>query len=78
MTAQPPFIDCESISEYWLFWIQLHKSQSDPDTPILEHVQELLGTLDALGITPSPIQDDEEGDGDGWEDASDDEDIEMS
>ncbi|KAG1738372.1 uncharacterized protein EDB91DRAFT_1237746 [Suillus paluster] len=56
----------------------LHESQSDPDTPILEHVQELLGTLDALGILPSPIQDDEEGDGDDWEDASDDEDVEMS
>jgi hypothetical protein len=56
----------------------LHESQSDPDTPILEHVQELLGTLDALGIMSSPVQDDEEGDGDGWEDASDDEDVEMS
>ncbi|KAG1866213.1 hypothetical protein F4604DRAFT_2024862 [Suillus subluteus] len=56
----------------------LHESQSDPDTPILEHVQELLGTLNALGIMSSPVQDDEEGDGDGWEDASDDEDVEMS
>ncbi|KAG2122774.1 hypothetical protein DEU56DRAFT_69287 [Suillus clintonianus] len=56
----------------------LHESQSDPDTPILEHVQELLGTLDALGIKSSPVQDDEEGDGDDWEDASDDEDVEMS
>ncbi|KAG1843804.1 hypothetical protein DFJ58DRAFT_717728 [Suillus subalutaceus] len=46
--------------------------------PILEHVQELLGTLNALGIMSSPVQDDEEGDGDGWEDASDDEDVEMS
>ncbi|KAG2075360.1 hypothetical protein BDR04DRAFT_1133368, partial [Suillus decipiens] len=32
------------------FLVQLHESQSDPDTPILEHVHELLGTLDALGI----------------------------
>lgn len=56
----------------------LHESQSDPDTPILEHVLELLGTLDALGIMPSPVQDDDEGDVDGWEDASDGEDVEMS
>lgn len=56
----------------------MHESQSDPDTPILEHVQELLGTLDALGIMPSPVQDDDEGDEDGWEDASNGEDVEMS
>jgi len=56
----------------------LHQSQSDPDTPLLEHVQELLGTLDALGILPSPVEDDEEENMDGWEDVSDDEDVEMS
>jgi hypothetical protein len=32
-----------------------------------------------MGILPSPVEDDEEGKGDGWEDASDDdEDVEMS
>jgi len=56
----------------------LHQLQADPDTPILEHVQELLGTLDALGILPSPAEDDEEANGDDWEDLSDDEDVEMS
>lgn len=60
------------------FLLQLHQTQSDPDVPLLEHVQELLAILDALGIQPSPVEDDEEGNGDGWEDFSDDEDVEMS
>ncbi|KAH9935263.1 TPR-like protein [Amylocystis lapponica] len=58
----------------------LHVNQEYPDTPLLEHVKELVAKLDELGIQPST----EEGDGGdegGWEDAeSDDEDgdVEMS
>ena len=52
-------------------------SQRHPDTPMLEHVQELISKLDSLGIQPSP--DDEDGDGNEWEDVDDsDEDVDMS
>ncbi|KAG6333530.1 hypothetical protein ID866_5555 [Astraeus odoratus] len=57
----------------------LYISQEYPDEPLLEHVQELVATLDGLGIQPSP--DDEESGG-VWEDVSDcddeHEDVEMS
>lgn len=46
--------------------------------PLLEHVKELIGTLDALGIQPSPAEE-EDGNGEEWEGVSDeDEDIEMT
>ncbi|KNZ81849.1 UPF0661 TPR repeat-containing protein C16D10.01c [Termitomyces sp. J132] len=59
----------------------LHTNQQHPDTPLLEHVTELISKLDALGVTPSPMDaPDDEGD-DGWEDADDssdsDGDVEM-
>ncbi|KAG6862547.1 hypothetical protein C0995_000095 [Termitomyces sp. Mi166 len=59
----------------------LHTNQQHPDTPLLEHVAELIGKLDALGITPSSMDaQDDEGD-DGWEDVDDsgasDGDVEM-
>jgi len=44
----------------------LFTNQEHPDTPLLEHVKELIAKLDALGIQPSPI--DAEDDEDGWED----------
>ncbi|KAF8206400.1 hypothetical protein K438DRAFT_1578140 [Mycena galopus ATCC 62051] len=59
----------------------LHTNEGHPDTPLLEHVKELVAKLDALGIKPSPVA---EGDGDDegeWEDeGSDDEDgdVEMA
>ncbi|KAI0671745.1 hypothetical protein C8Q78DRAFT_1189558 [Trametes maxima] len=59
----------------------LHISQEHPDTPLLEHVRELISKLEALGIQPSPDKEgsDEEG---GWEDVEgsddDDGDVEMS
>ncbi|THH33213.1 hypothetical protein EUX98_g977 [Antrodiella citrinella] len=55
----------------------LHKGQEHPDTPILEHVQELIGKLEEAGIKPST---DDGVEGEGWEDVedSDDEDVEMS
>lgn len=37
--------------------------------PLLEHVKELVGTLDALGIQPSPAE--EEGNDEEWEEVSD-------
>ncbi|KAF9003967.1 hypothetical protein BDQ17DRAFT_1390363 [Cyathus striatus] len=42
----------------------LHTNQDHPDKPILDHVQELIAKLDALGVDPSPL---DEGEGD-WED----------
>ncbi|KAG6908684.1 hypothetical protein DXG01_003698 [Tephrocybe rancida] len=59
----------------------LHTNQEHPDTPLLEHVAELLGKLDALGIAASPLDEgDDEGD-DGWEDeesGDSDGDVEMA
>ncbi|KAI0649106.1 hypothetical protein C8Q79DRAFT_1109415 [Trametes meyenii] len=58
----------------------LHINQEHPDTPLLEHVRELISKLEALGIQPSPDKEgsDEEG---GWEDVEgsddDDDDVEM-
>lgn len=50
--------------------LQLHANQQHPDTPLLEHVGELIGKLDALGIQMSPTDAPDEGD-DGWEDVDD-------
>ncbi|KDR76250.1 hypothetical protein GALMADRAFT_210892 [Galerina marginata CBS 339.88] len=40
----------------------LHRNQEHPDTPLLEHVKELISKLDSLGITASPLDEDEDGD----------------
>ncbi|KAG6817690.1 hypothetical protein H0H87_005449 [Tephrocybe sp. NHM501043] len=59
----------------------LHTNQEHPDAPLLEHVAELLGKLDALGIVPSPIDAGDDGGEGEWEDADDsgesDGDVEM-
>jgi hypothetical protein len=60
--------------------MQLHVAQEHADGPILEHVNELIGSLEAKGVRPTP--EDERADG-GWEDVeadseNDDEDVEMS
>ena len=44
---------------------QLHVAQEHEDGPILEHVNELIDSLEARGIKPTP--EDEQDDG-GWED----------
>jgi hypothetical protein len=44
---------------------------------MLAHVQELISQLDALGIKPSPL-DEEEDDQEDWEDASDEDDVDMT
>ncbi|KAG9308401.1 TPR-like protein [Chiua virens] len=57
----------------------LHISQEHPDIPLLDHVRELIGTMDALGIQPSPAEEDENDEE--WEEVSDDEedeDVEMA
>lgn len=55
----------------------LSSSQGFPDEPLMEHVQELITTLEGLGIHPSPP--DEEENGEDWEDVHDsDSDVEMS
>ncbi|KAI6133444.1 hypothetical protein EDD17DRAFT_1690162 [Pisolithus thermaeus] len=55
----------------------LYSSQGFPDEPLMEHVQELITTLEGFGIHPSPA--DEEENGEVWEDVGDsDEDVEMS
>ncbi|KAG5634925.1 hypothetical protein H0H81_000315 [Sphagnurus paluster] len=60
----------------------LHTNQEHPDTPLLEHVKELIAKLEALGIAPSSIDAGEGEQEDGWEDipGSDDSDgdVEMS
>ncbi|KAJ7066981.1 hypothetical protein C8F01DRAFT_1119840 [Mycena amicta] len=50
------------------------------DTPLLEHVKELVAKLDALGIKPSPAGQDGEDDQGDWddEDEDEDEDVEMA
>ncbi|KAG6890120.1 hypothetical protein C0992_003073 [Termitomyces sp. T32_za158] len=49
----------------------LHTNQQHPDTPLLEHVGELVDKLEALGVAMSPMDaPDDEGD-DGWEDVDD-------
>jgi hypothetical protein len=60
--------------------IQLHTAQEHGDGPILEHVNELIDSLEAKGIKPTP--EDEQDDG-GWEDVDADSedsdgDVEMS
>lgn len=55
-------------------------NEEHPDTPLLEHVKELISNLDALGIGSSPLED---GDGDDvegeWEDeGSEDEDGDVA
>ena len=55
--------------------MQLHESQQHPDTALLQHVQELISQLVALGIEPRG----DEGEGGEWEDVSESEDdgVEM-
>ncbi|KAI6039891.1 hypothetical protein EDC04DRAFT_2567850 [Pisolithus marmoratus] len=57
----------------------LYSSQAFPDEPLMDHVQELIMTLERLGIHSSPA--DEEENGEIWEDvgdSDDDVDVEMS
>ncbi|RDB26306.1 putative assembly chaperone of rpl4 [Hypsizygus marmoreus] len=58
----------------------LHTNEGHPDTPLLEHVQELISKLDVLGIKPSLEDGEDEGEG-GWEDVdgsdNSDDDVEM-
>ncbi|KAI0316411.1 TPR-like protein [Amylostereum chailletii] len=55
----------------------LHIHQEHPDTPLRDHVQELISKLEVLGIQPSP--EDEDDDGEEWEEADDsDGDVAMS
>lgn len=56
-------------------------NQEHPDVPLLEHVEELMGELEALGVKSSPDEEDdgEEGEEGDWEDADgSDSDVEMS
>ncbi|KAL0061914.1 hypothetical protein AAF712_011198 [Marasmius tenuissimus] len=59
----------------------LHINEQHPDTPLLDHVKELIGKLEALGIKASPPEEDDgEGEGD-WVDedsADEDGDVEMT
>jgi hypothetical protein len=45
---------------------------------MLEHAQELVAQLDALGIQASPVGDAEDEGDEEWEDDSDEEDVDMS
>ncbi|KAF8638296.1 hypothetical protein AX17_002316 [Amanita inopinata Kibby_2008] len=57
----------------------LHTAQDHPDKPLLDHAKELITKLESQGITPSSVEEDEEG-GE-WEDTEgsedDDGDVEM-
>ncbi|KAG8839221.1 hypothetical protein FRC18_000077 [Serendipita sp. 400] len=58
--------------------VNLFDNQNHPDTEMLKHAKELMQQLTDMGITPSRV--DAEGDGDDWEDVEDseeDEDVEM-
>ncbi|KAL0573692.1 hypothetical protein V5O48_008263 [Marasmius crinis-equi] len=59
----------------------LHINEQHPDLPLLEHVKELIGKLEALGIkVPPPGEEDGEGEGE-WVDedsADEDGDVDMS
>ncbi|TCD69341.1 hypothetical protein EIP91_007897 [Steccherinum ochraceum] len=58
----------------------LHEGQDHPDTPMLDHVKELVGKLEEVGVKPSADEDGGDGEG-GWEDVQDsdeDDDVEMS
>jgi hypothetical protein len=65
-----PSTDCLS-----LICLQLHESQNHPDTALLQHVQELVSQLAALGIESRNDEDQ----GGEWEDVTDseDDDVEM-
>ncbi|KAG6373493.1 hypothetical protein JVT61DRAFT_6649 [Boletus reticuloceps] len=41
----------------------LHASQGRPDIPLVEHVKELIRSLDALGIHPFPLEEEDDNDG---------------
>ncbi|KAJ7593135.1 hypothetical protein C8J56DRAFT_1162084 [Mycena floridula] len=55
----------------------LHVNENHPDIPLLDHVKELIAKLDAMGIKPSPLEEEDQKE---WEDvdSSGDEDVEMS
>jgi hypothetical protein len=51
-------------------------NEGHPDAPLLEHSKELISKLDALGITPSPPEGEDDVN-DEWECSDSDGDIEM-
>jgi len=56
----------------------LHTAQEHPNIPLREHAHELIEKLEAMGVTPSPDDDGE--DGEEWVDvdgSESDEDIDM-
>ncbi|KAG8796029.1 hypothetical protein FRC16_009846 [Serendipita sp. 398] len=58
--------------------VNLFDNRNHPDTEMLKHAKELMQQLTDMGITPSRV--DAEGDGDDWEDVEDseeDDDVEM-
>ncbi|KAH9917038.1 uncharacterized protein B0H18DRAFT_1036349 [Fomitopsis serialis] len=68
--------DCLETCQMW------HVNQEHPDKPLLQHVRELIGKLEALGVQPLSDDDGDDGDADGWQDVEgaedSDEDVEMS
>jgi hypothetical protein len=70
-----PPLDCVRVAQALL---QLHTNQEHPDQPMLDHAQELVAQLDALGIQASPVGDAEDEGDEEWEDDSDEEDVDMS
>ncbi|KAF4596587.1 hypothetical protein EYR40_007720 [Pleurotus pulmonarius] len=59
--------------------VVLHTNQEHPDEPLLDHAKELISKLEALGIQPSPVEEEDPEEGVEWEDVdSEDEDVEMA
>lgn len=42
------------------FLTKLHRNQGHPDKPLLEHTKELIEKLESLGITASPLDEDDD------------------
>ncbi|KAK7050993.1 hypothetical protein VNI00_005105 [Paramarasmius palmivorus] len=56
----------------------LHVNENHPDTPLLDHVGELIGKLEALGIKASPPGEEDGDEGEWVDEDSEDEDVVMS
>jgi hypothetical protein len=57
---------------------QLHVNENHPDTPLLDHVGELIGKLEAWGIKASPPGEEDGDEGEWIDEDSEDEDVVMS
>ncbi len=70
---------CAKNNSNVFYVLQLHTNQEHPDEPLLDHAKELISKLEALGIQPSPVEEEDPEEGVEWEAIdSEDEDVEMA